>query len=515
MPRLSFKPDSSFFRKIVIGAVGAQAVRQNLESHGHTMAELENGSTDTKIWKDVKRKRVRIPDLVCIQCGLRVESRAKTQRSISMSHSSTDAERAWDFGMVDTDLVAFPICESITETNWSSEKLQDKQSYWRSRQRVKWRVYDFINYIRVEDLRAVSHSGSSTKGVVEGSETSIEWDAILSTREGIVEYIRDGKIGVRRFSDDHLYPWQNKNDLPVVVEEGDTVHDRQILASSVPPLTHAELECPGYLPINYISDLITSPERTQRFTGIKIARLRNDPQLYDLVQQAVSHPHEDLYVQLEGAIYLSRVCKESARELLGPYLTNPDEQVRLETIVALAEIATVEAVDMLTDILAANDKPYFLRSATAWALGKIGTDKAIKRLMQAFSDVDQSIREEALEAIDSLETHKLSYLLTGLTDTNLSIAAGSAEAIRRHAELPDSAIREIVEKVEADAQSIWAVWLLGQLPQGRECVRTAIASLQDSRPEAHYAITVLWSFVESWIARHWELHPSAISSVDE
>ena len=78
MARLSFKADSRFFRYLSIGAVGARAVCTDLQERGHAIVELENGSTDTKIWKDVKRKRVRIPDLVCTRCGLRVESRAKT-----------------------------------------------------------------------------------------------------------------------------------------------------------------------------------------------------------------------------------------------------------------------------------------------------------------------------------------------------------------------------------------------------------------------------------------------------
>ena len=73
MPRLSFKPDASFFRKIAIGAVGARAVAKDLSRHGHKMVELERGSTDTKLWKDVKRKRVRIPDLVCF--AVRTENR--------------------------------------------------------------------------------------------------------------------------------------------------------------------------------------------------------------------------------------------------------------------------------------------------------------------------------------------------------------------------------------------------------------------------------------------------------
>ena len=79
MPRLALKPDSSFFRKIALGAVGSRRVAQDLDRLGHRIRELERGAMDTKLWKDVKRKRVRIPDLVCERCGLRVESRAKTK----------------------------------------------------------------------------------------------------------------------------------------------------------------------------------------------------------------------------------------------------------------------------------------------------------------------------------------------------------------------------------------------------------------------------------------------------
>jgi hypothetical protein len=133
MPRLSFKPDSSFFRKIVIGAVGAKAVCQDLGQHGHRLVELERGSTNAKLWKDVKRKRVRIPDLLCVNCGTRIECRAKTEPELSMSHSPTDAERAWDFGMVDADWIAFPVCQAAREADWTGGKLREGRSYWREK----------------------------------------------------------------------------------------------------------------------------------------------------------------------------------------------------------------------------------------------------------------------------------------------------------------------------------------------------------------------------------------------
>ena len=35
MPRLALKPDSSFFRKIALGAIGTRRVAQDLGARGH------------------------------------------------------------------------------------------------------------------------------------------------------------------------------------------------------------------------------------------------------------------------------------------------------------------------------------------------------------------------------------------------------------------------------------------------------------------------------------------------
>ena len=122
--RNSFKSNSSFFRMLAVGAVGAQAVQKEFAKLGHSLVELERGSLSTRIWRDVKRKRVRIPDLCCTLCGVRIESRAKTAPDLSMSHSPSVAERAWHYGMLNEDLVAFPIVEP-TETVWSDGGLRE------------------------------------------------------------------------------------------------------------------------------------------------------------------------------------------------------------------------------------------------------------------------------------------------------------------------------------------------------------------------------------------------------
>src|SRR6266699_648648 len=102
----SFKTDESFLEKIAIGATGTRRTFDDLKNQGHDPMELERGSMSFKIWKAIKVKRVRVPDILCLRCGRRVESRAKTNMEISMSHSSSNPERGWDFGLEDSDMVA-------------------------------------------------------------------------------------------------------------------------------------------------------------------------------------------------------------------------------------------------------------------------------------------------------------------------------------------------------------------------------------------------------------------------
>lgn len=506
LPRLSFKPDSSFFEKIALGAVGSRAVLHVLNGLGHQIAELENGSTDVKIWKDVKRKRVRIPDLVCINCGMRVESRAKRTADLSMSHSTSEAERAWDFGMVDDDAIAFPICQPVDEKTWTAGRLEDGISYWHSRDRILWTGRGHINFFLVGNFRAVEHARTRTKGVTEGSETSISWDAVFSSRAGTVERIEGHKVSIRRASDDHLYTWWQK-ELPVVVAVGEEVEEFQILSSAVAPMARSELTCTGGLTTERLRELSVSPERTQRFTGIKLARLRDDRALESAATMMMGDNREDVYTRLEAAAYLAAVCEHNARNLFTPFLEGADEQIRLESVVALAEAGTIEAVDLLSEILDDVASEYFLRSAAAWALGCIGSEVSVRRLIECFRDIEQSIREEALEAVANLNSHALGPLLLGLRTADKDIAAGCAEAIRRLDEVPASAIAEIKEMIERHPSDLWPVWLMGQLGPNSKTVLEATAQLEETSPAAHYAVTVLWAFVNSWISTHWEPHP--------
>jgi len=268
------------------------------------------------------------------------------------------------------------------------------------------------------------------------------------------------------------------------------------------------------MPRNHISQLLSSRERTQRFTGVKLARLRNERSYRKSVRDLVRDDEEDIYIRLEAISYLASVCGESAQELFEPYINSSDNQTQLEAIIALGETATEEAAEVLSEILGDLKRPYFLRSAAAWCLSRVGSDAAAARLIEAFSDVDVKIREEALEGIVAIGGLAIPILLAGLEETDNEIVAGCAEALRQQQPLQQEALLRVVERLKRDSPSEWAVWLLGHLP--REQVAAAIADVQESAPELHYAISVLWSFVDSWIARRWELSPgTAFPSAEE
>lgn len=480
----------------------------DLEKNGHNLAELENGSTATKLWKDVKRKRVRIPDLVCLNCGARVESRAKSNKpAIVVSHSEKDAERAWDYGLIPDDIVAFPVCTSIpAEPAWSVGRLKNNFSYWHSQERLRWVAAPHVGYFRVKELRAVPYTVVGRKGATEGSETSIGWKAIFAKASGAVKTVKAEKIGVR-FRAGHSYTWQNIGRLPPRVAVDEEFVEHQLIAATVKPMTNNELICPGKMQDGHVASLLASPERTQRFTGVKLARLLRKNEHAEKIRAIGQHPEEDLYVRLEAAAYLVAVAEEPAAERFRPFFKNPDEQARLEAVVALASAGTRDSVDVLGAILRNAEAQYFLRSAAAWALGQIGSEVASAHLIATFSDATSRIREDALEAVSDLEDRPYALLTDTLLGMNVERAAGAAEAIRRYADIPEAHFSKLSDPSMVERE--WIVWLIASLPRGIPYIDTAIAEMQQKNPKVHFAMSVLWSFLRSWIAPHWDLNPRA------
>ena len=177
---------------------------------------------------------------------------------------------------------------------------------------------------------------------------------------------------------------------------------------------------------------------------MKLARLRNESQFAQEAQELSDDDEEDMYVRLEAVSYLVTSCERSV-DLFGPYLKSADQQTQLESVIALGEAATPDAVVILSGILKNSLQPYFLRSAAAWSLGQVGSEQASRELVSAFGDLDISLRFEALDNLVAVGCPSSAALIKGLEATDERIVAGCAEALRQRQNLPEEVRQDLIE----------------------------------------------------------------------
>src|SRR6185503_13391779 len=111
---MGFKVETSFLRFLTMGALAAQRVIQAMTAEGLRPIELERYSSSNKIWM-TKVKRLRLPDLLCVRTGLRVEVRAKSKLAIQMSDAPNNEQRRWYSGLHEDDLIAFVHCREVDD----------------------------------------------------------------------------------------------------------------------------------------------------------------------------------------------------------------------------------------------------------------------------------------------------------------------------------------------------------------------------------------------------------------
>ena len=179
---INFKSDDSFLRKLAVGAAGTNATINQLKAMGFNPIELERGSTGFKIWKKIKIKRVRVPDILCLNTGMRFESRGKTKLEISMSHSLNDPKRAWDAGMRDDDLVSIVV---FAQSDVSPIDLKQISP---------------VHFVGVKEMRQAFALGqvsiTQPKGVEEGSEIRVMWTCAAANQRSDVTAVEPGRINL-------------------------------------------------------------------------------------------------------------------------------------------------------------------------------------------------------------------------------------------------------------------------------------------------------------------------------
>ncbi|MBI5696108.1 MAG: hypothetical protein HZC51_10280 [Nitrospirae bacterium] len=222
---INFKSDDSFLQKLAVGAAGTNATIAALRSMGFNPIELERGSTGFKIWKRIKIKRVRVPDILCLNTGQRFESRGKTKLEISMSHSLNDPNRAWDAGMRDDDIVSIVMFKQANDSP------------------VNWNRNSPVHFLNVKDMRIAFQKKQVTitkpKGVEEGSEIRVLWTCATANQDSTVSNVETGKISLTPITAARKQTVQlvrSKGTIKLLpqVKTGDTVAANQIVAAVVP-----------------------------------------------------------------------------------------------------------------------------------------------------------------------------------------------------------------------------------------------------------------------------------------
>jgi hypothetical protein len=215
---VGFKSDREFLRNVSIGAIGTRQIAATLKQGGFSIIELERYSSSNKIWT-TKIKRLRVPDLLCLKSGIRIESKAKSSLEVTMSHAVNNRARAWDKGLRDNDLIAFIRCVPEADS---------------------WRASERVALFRVGDMRSTAGLAglSRMKAASEGSEIRLTWPATVPGTAGQVTTVSPERIETNLASgrkQTYRLTRAGKNSLVPHVANGDSFGDGDTIIASVMP----------------------------------------------------------------------------------------------------------------------------------------------------------------------------------------------------------------------------------------------------------------------------------------
>lgn len=483
MDKLGFKSDREFLRNISIGAVGTRQVARLLTEGGFRIIELERYAMSNKIWAN-KLKRLRVPDLLCLKSGIRVESRAKSTLKITMSHALDNPERAWDKGLRDSDLIAFVRC---------------------SYQGNAWVASERMMLFRAGEMRQTAELAGlgKPKAPSEGSERQLTWPATIPSKSGQVISVTSDNIKTRfdsgrpqifRLQRDkgryRLYPY---------VSAGDTFGPEDTIIASVMPNTVPAV-CPVGPQYNFLADL-DSEEGETAYAAVKALGF-----LPEFIEQSVPRllhimeNHVDHRIRLEAASSLARLNIEEGWTRIGEIGASEQHpiELRMEAALILAEFQRDEALSILGDLARNSSNPPELRAAGAWGMASEPRDLRRTSLLELMSVEDDDTAVHAIVAASRLLTEGTVGFALDQIGRSEKQSAGIVRAIVASGYTP---LERIVEKIRAAGPTAteypWLIYLLASL--GR---KTCEPCLLENAPELLTDLQFFWTYhQDNWTNR--------------
>jgi HEAT repeat protein len=469
---VGFKEDADFARFVSMGAAATDAVRADLrERFGHRVVELERYAMANKVWH-TKVKRLRLPDLVCIDCGLRIESRGKSQLGIILSHSDAEG-RSWDAGgMGDHDLYAFlRVVVAGDEVHTSTPV-----------------------YFRTDDLRsAVEHAKrSAPKAMSQGSEVTLTWQSWVAGQSGVVvEVDEKGRI-LCRWESGKTYrygSWRKWPQRHLYVEPGEPlVAGETIVAGIVKPAT--ELHCPGS--VWNVEGALRSEDPSTRYAALRAAGLRGDPSLVEAVVATAADEGEDWRIRLEATASIARLGDHDAIARIAELALaeDSDSERQMEAVFVLSELPIDQARAALRQVALWRDGPSELRSAAVWGLAQ-GIAPDPSEVLEFTADDDLLVAAHAVAGMPALtaavETELVEWLLGG-DGRHRAVAA----ALLVRSQRVEPLLRVAAEEGPA---RLWALRALGDIPEA--VIREAAGNLLTDDVEK--ALAPFWVGQKDWV----------------
>lgn len=475
---MALKQDEDFLRFLTMGAAGTAAVLDALSRiHGHRMVELERYATANKIWSS-KIKRLRLADLLCLDCGLRVEVRAKSKLAIRMSHSDAPG-REWDAGLRNEDLVAFVA--------------------WRKETGIPSPCHHFF---RVGDMRATASYASigPRKAASEGAERDMTWPATVPGKDGHVVDI-DGTTGkaLFRYTTGRTYSYQLRAaGAPVhtYASEGQfLIGGEQFLFGCVE--APAAVGCIGSQ--WDFKDSLDAESTTDRYVAVKAAGIDGrTPVVEQHLEGIAENTAEDPRIRLEAVGSLARMNPSAhVPELLERVsrLAAGDREetaLSMEGIFILSEQQSREAHEALTALASNSTMHSEVRSAAVWGLGAAGLDDA-SRVLSFIADKDDHVALHAIAGIGALDKSNISKLREMLLKGSDREAASACELLSEEGE---PGIKVLLEAAQSKGHArLWGIAALGRLPE------VDVREVADAHLNATLtaALAPMWAAQKDWL----------------
>lgn len=377
---MGFKTDTSFLRFLTMGALGVRQVVNQLKAKGFEPIELERYCASNKIWM-TKVKRLRLPDLLCVRTGLRLEVRAKSDLKIRMSDAPTNPDRTWDAGLRDDDLAAFIA-------------LSDESGALRAADEA---ILFTIGALR----QSLGESKlGPPKSASEGAERDRTWPAVIPSRSGTVRSVSSEKLVVEMHGDGSLsrrqtYTLNGKH--PYVRPRDQFEANVSILAGA--PGRLANLVAFRRRAYDPIADL-RAAAAVDRYAAVKAIPHRKDlrDRAVPALESLLKAEQEDR-VALEAAASAASLESALGQDRIEAVLQGdgrPD--LRMEAVLILTELGSGFARQHLTHVAA---DPHRIgdeiHQAAVWGLGKCGL-KAYEELLPFIADMDENVALHAIVA---------------------------------------------------------------------------------------------------------------------